>query len=83
LLSAPTPGRSKLDGVYLEYDPVFLTDARFSALCAQMPVGIWGRAGLDPDNIATATRLVEQGARFVNTDLPKDFFHQAEAEDGI
>jgi hypothetical protein len=42
-------------------------------LASKRTVGVWGYAKRDPDGVRTATRLMEQGVRFVNSDLPKNF----------
>lgn len=65
-----------LDGLYVEFQSDFLTNKTLlSNFCARNKgnVGIWGRAKLDPDNVATVTKLVECGVRFVNTDFPENF----------
>ena len=37
-------------------------------------LGVWGYAGRDPDDLQTATRLIDEaGVSFVNTDLPRSF----------
>jgi len=63
-----------VDGLYLQYDPAFLDDARFETLCKQLPIGVWGRAISDPDYYGVAKRLLSKGAIFVNTDFPDNFF---------
>ena len=35
-------------------------------------VGVWGCA-TDPDSLAAASRLLQMGVSFVNTDLPRTF----------
>ena len=42
----------------------------FKQLCADLTVGVWGT---DPDDGHTAAALVQAGADFVNTDLPRSF----------
>jgi glycerophosphoryl diester phosphodiesterase len=71
------PG-SRIDGLYVEYDPDFAANPKFPALCSRLPIGVWGRAGLDPDTRDSAMALIAKGARFVNTDLPADFMRVAE-----
>ena len=49
----------------------------FRDLCARHTVGVWHKNrddGHQPDEVATAAALVEAGAKFVNTDLPRTFF---------
>jgi glycerophosphoryl diester phosphodiesterase len=65
---------NNIDGLYLQYDAEYLDDDRFINLCKQIPVGVWGRFLLDPDNEATAQRLLARGAKFVNSDFPDNFF---------
>ena len=67
-----------LDGLYMEYDAnTFNTPskrAKFADLCKNVTVGVWGNAKeMDPDTAESAKYLIEQGVRFVNTDLPLDF----------
>lgn len=64
-----------IDGLYLQYDPAFLTDERFAQLCLKLPIGVWGRYLADPDHESVCATLFAKGARFVNTDFPDNFFH--------
>eukprot|EP00300_Choanocystis_sp_HF-7_P000770 c10635_g1_i1.p1 GENE.c10635_g1_i1~~c10635_g1_i1.p1 ORF type:complete len:319 (+),score=76.72 c10635_g1_i1:25-957(+) len=64
---------AQIDGVYLRYDSQMEAgqpqhDALL-ALAKTVVVGFWDV----PDNQAQLSRLVEWGARFVNTDLPNEF----------
>ena len=72
-----------LDGVYIEFQQEMLTAegrAALAALAARRTVGVWMRAERDPDNLATATELMNEcGVRFVNTDLPQTFTATARA----
>ncbi len=69
---------SRLDGVYLQFEPEMLEPETggksIRALSEQYCIGVWGRVnGADPDDETTARKLMETGADFVNTDLPKSF----------
>lgn len=78
-LKASEPGAGdELDGLYVEYEPGLVESDAFAAMCARIPVGVWGRAGLDPDSMEEAQKLVARGVRFVNTDLPVDYFGSVE-----
>ena len=72
-----------LDGVYIEFQQEMLTPegrAALSQLAARRTVGVWMRAERDPDNLATATELMNScGVSFVNTDLPQTFTAAARA----
>ena len=39
-------------------------------------VGVWGRAGRDPDCLASLQALVAAGVSFVNSDLPRSFLER-------
>ena len=65
---------NNIDGLYLQFDKEYLTDDRFIQLCQQIPIGVWGRNVLDPDDLNTVETLLARGARFVNTDFPDNFF---------
>ena len=71
-----------LDGVYIEFQQEMLTPegrAALSQLAARRTVG-GGCARADPDNLATATELMNScGVGFVNTDLPQTFTAAARA----
>jgi glycerophosphoryl diester phosphodiesterase len=62
---------NNIDGIYVEYDPVFLLDVRFSELCKRYTVGVWGLA---KDSKSAAMELLNLGVKFVNSDLNDDFF---------
>jgi len=63
---------SALDGLVVEYDSTFLTDARFAALCKRYAVGVWG---VTKDAKTTVLQLIAKGAKFVDSDLDDEFFH--------
>ena len=75
---------STLDGVYLQFEKCMLNDDGSNGsgntgkeilqnLTKSKTVGVWGHARRDPDNIQTATELMNIGLKYVNTDLPKSF----------
>lgn len=72
-----------VDGLYLQYLPQFLTDDRFITLCRRVPIGVWNRHFLDPDNREYAEALLTRGAKFVNTDFPDRFFKTSHLSDNI
>lgn len=69
-------GKPSLDGVYLQFEPEMLLPEGLEALRAlssKYLVGVWLMLG-DPDDIMTATRLIEGGGvSYVNTDIPRTF----------
>ena len=69
-------GKPSLDGVYLQFEPEMLLPeglAALRALSSKYLVGVWLMLG-DPDDIMTATRLIEgAGVSYVNTDIPRTF----------
>ena len=71
--------KGRLDGVYMQYEPKMVTSEGSQAmknLALRYQVGIWGYNGRDPDHYDTFCNLVRQGnVSYVNTDLPRDFFH--------
>jgi hypothetical protein len=72
-------GKILCDGVYLQFEPIMLENEESGGchalrdLASKRTVGVWGYAKRDPDGVKTATKLMEHGVRFVNTDLPKNF----------
>jgi glycerophosphoryl diester phosphodiesterase len=64
---------STVEGLFVEFDPVFTSSAQFSDLCKRVPVGVWGVAR---DGATTLLQLAKQGAKFVNSDLVDEFFHE-------
>ena len=66
-----------LDGVYIEFQKEMLTEegkAALKSLTQRRDVGVWTRAGRDPDNLLVAQTLIHEcGVTFVNTDLPTSF----------
>ncbi|CAB9520764.1 glycerophosphoryl diester phosphodiesterase [Seminavis robusta] len=75
--------KGRLDGVYLQFEPQMLTPDGVQVLqklARRYHVGVWGHNGRDPDDYATFSKLVQEGkASFVNTDLPRDYFHSHES----
>ena len=69
-------GKPSLDGVYLQFQPEMLLPEGLAALrdlSSKYLVGVWLMLG-DPDDIMTATRLIEGGGvSYVNTDIPRTF----------
>ncbi|KAL7458188.1 hypothetical protein ACHAWC_010626 [Mediolabrus comicus] len=69
-------GKPSLDGVYLQFEPEMLLPeglAALRALSSKYRVGVWMMLG-DPDDIMTATRLIDGGGvSYVNTDIPRTF----------
>jgi len=63
---------SKLDGVYLQFNPNYMTTNRtaLDRLVAQCCVGMWD---VQPDSLECCQALVDAGVSFVNTDLPASF----------
>lgn len=63
---------SKLDGVYLQYNPDYLTIKRpaLDRLVEQCCVGMWD---VTPDSEECCQALADAGVTFFNTDLPKTF----------
>ena len=68
----------KFDGFYLQLSKDMLDKDGLDSLkrlSSKYTIGVWGSARLgDPDSLKTATRLCSGGVRFVNTDLPENFF---------
>merc|ERR1719330_914598 len=68
---------TSLDGVYVRFQPDMLLPegkAAVQKLTEKYTVGIWGKAGEDPDDQRTIHYLVEEcGVSFINTDLPRTF----------
>ena len=68
----------KFDGFYLQLSKDMLDKDGLDSLkrlSSKYTIGVWGSARLgDPDSLKTATRLCSSGVRFVNTDLPENFF---------
>jgi hypothetical protein len=66
-----------LDGVYLQYQTEMMQNegtAALRELASRCAVGIWGKAGRDPDDYETFHHLVRKaGVSYVNTDFPKSF----------
>lgn len=75
-----------VDGVYVEWRSSILSDhmEAFTQLCREMIVGVWQQSGINSfhidDNCAIATKLVDCGAAYVNTDLPYTFATNCIAE---
>ena len=65
----PQLGESKSTSTVQPQAPNPIPDI-FRQLCRDYTVGVWGT---EPDDALTAAALVEAGARFVNTDLPRSF----------
>jgi len=65
-----------IDGLYLQYNSAFLKSTVFAQLCQRVPIGVWGRYFHDIDDAVTASQLLSQGAKFVNSDFPDGFFNQ-------
>jgi hypothetical protein len=69
---------SKLDGVYIQYEPSMVAAdndvARktLQALASDWTLGVWGTK-FQPDNLATSSHLLGAGVEWVNTDLPRTF----------
>ena len=65
----------KLDGIYLQYEKKMLNENKdvMERLTKRMVVGVWGYAKRDPDDLENATKLMELGVHFVNTDMPRSF----------
>ncbi|CAJ1375450.1 unnamed protein product [Effrenium voratum] len=63
-----------LDGFYIEWTAKLSTEHAdsFSKLCQRAVVGVWQAHG-QVDSKEEAARLVELGATFCNTDLPRSF----------
>eukprot|EP00931_Biecheleriopsis_adriatica_P079044 TRINITY_DN52460_c0_g1_i1.p1 TRINITY_DN52460_c0_g1~~TRINITY_DN52460_c0_g1_i1.p1 ORF type:complete len:323 (+),score=65.71 TRINITY_DN52460_c0_g1_i1:54-971(+) len=63
-----------LDGFYVEWTPELTGKHRetFRQLCLRCTVGVWQHYG-QLDCVHEASRLLELGAAFCNTDLPKGF----------
>lgn len=68
-------GGKPLDGLYIHYDERMTSELAemFRALCQRCRVGVWQRQG-QLDSLKEMQSLVDLGASFVNTDLPKSFF---------
>ncbi len=68
---------TSLDGVYVRFQPDMLLPegkAALQKLTEKFTVGIWGKAGEDPDDHRTIHYLVKEcGVSFINTDLPRTF----------
>mmetsp|Transcript_1833 Transcript_1833/g.2849 ORF Transcript_1833/g.2849 Transcript_1833/m.2849 type:complete len:582 (+) Transcript_1833:1421-3166(+) len=66
-----------LDGVYLQFQRDMMTpegSRSLRELSERVDVGVWGFAGLDPDDFDTFHWLFKDcNVKFVNTDLPNNF----------
>ena len=68
---------TKLDGVYVRCQPEMLLPegkAALQELAKKYTVGVWGKAGEDPDDHRMMHYLVKEcGVTYYNTDLPRSF----------
>lgn len=68
---------TSLEGVYVQFQPEMLLPegkAALQKLTEKYIVGIWGKAGKDPDDRRTIHYLLKEcGVSFINTDLPRTF----------
>lgn len=68
---------SKADGMYMQFssDMIEKSTSHLASLCKTYDtVGIWNSASRgDPDTVHVASRLMEAGVAFVNTDVPFGF----------
>lgn len=70
-----------LDGFYVEWTPELTGKHQeaFRQLCQRCTVGVWQYYG-QPDSVDEASRLLDLGAAFCNTDLPGNFAENSRSD---